>query len=174
VLCFSHLNAKSLCCLPSLLARSVQLCEQRNQQPVPMSGSAETELFVLLIDGLNEEGRYHVLNAITNQLRYPNNHTHFFSCLLLFIFAEVPDEGLKEQITRVLLERLLANRPHPWGLLITFIELLKNPKYKFWNHSFAHLDQNIERLFRRVATSSIPPAPAADGVGAAPLPSGGA
>lgn len=32
---------------------------------------------------------------------------------------------IQEQITRVLLERLIVNRPHPWGLLITFIELIK-------------------------------------------------
>ena len=32
---------------------------------------------------------------------------------------------------RVLLERLIVNRPHPWGLLITFIELVKNPRYAF-------------------------------------------
>lgn len=25
----------------------------------------------------------------------------------------------------MLLERLIVNRPHPWGLLITFIELIK-------------------------------------------------
>jgi len=24
-------------------------------------------------------------------------------------------------------------RPHPWGLLITFIELIKNPRYSFWS-----------------------------------------
>jgi hypothetical protein len=34
-------------------------------------------------------------------------------------------EITQEQITRVLLERLIVNRPHPWGLLITFIELIK-------------------------------------------------
>ena len=34
-------------------------------------------------------------------------------------------EIIQEQITRVLLERLIVNRPHPWGLLITFIELIK-------------------------------------------------
>jgi len=34
-------------------------------------------------------------------------------------------EVIQEQITRVLLERLIVNRPHPWGLLITFIELIK-------------------------------------------------
>jgi hypothetical protein len=32
----------------------------------------------------------------------------------------------------VLVERLIVHRPHPWGLLITFIELIKNPRYNFW------------------------------------------
>ena len=35
----------------------------------------------------------------------------------------------------MLLERLIVHRPHPWGLLITFIELIKNPRYD----SEAHL-----------------------------------
>lgn len=46
---------------------------------------------------------------------------------------------------RVLLERLIVNRPHPWGLLITFIELIKNPSYKFWNHEFVHCAPEIEK-----------------------------
>ena len=46
---------------------------------------------------------------------------------------------------RVLLERLIVNRPHPWGLLITFIELIKNPTYKFWNHEFVHCAPEIEK-----------------------------
>lgn len=46
---------------------------------------------------------------------------------------------------RVLLERLIVNRPHPWGLLITFIELIKNPAYKFWNHEFVHCAPEIEK-----------------------------
>lgn len=51
----------------------------------------------------------------------------------------------QEQITRVLLERLIVNRPHPWGLLITFIELIKNPIYKFWDHDFVHCAPEIEK-----------------------------
>lgn len=46
---------------------------------------------------------------------------------------------------RVLLERLIVNRPHPWGLLITFIELIKNHNYKFWNHDFVHCAHEIEK-----------------------------
>lgn len=46
---------------------------------------------------------------------------------------------------RVLLERLIVNRPHPWGLLITFIELIKNHQYKFWTHEFVHCAPEIEK-----------------------------
>ena len=48
-------------------------------------------------------------------------------------------------VVRVLLERLIVNRPHPWGLLITFIELIKNPQFKFWNHEFVHCAPEIEK-----------------------------
>lgn len=89
--------------------------------------------------------RYLFLNAIANQLRYPNSHTHYFSCCLLYLFAEANSEAVQEQITRMLLERLIVNRPHPWGLLITFIELIKNPIYKFWSHEFVHCAPEIEK-----------------------------
>lgn len=46
---------------------------------------------------------------------------------------------------RVLLERLIVNRPHPWGLLITFIDLIKNPTYNFWKHDFVHCAPEIEK-----------------------------
>ena len=45
-------------------------------------------------------GRYLFLNAIANQLRYPNSHTHYFSCVLLYLFAEANTEAIQEQITR--------------------------------------------------------------------------
>jgi len=38
------------------------------------------------------QGRYLFLNALANQLRYPNSHTHYFSCVLLFLFAEAQQE----------------------------------------------------------------------------------
>ena len=62
-------------------------------------------------------------------------------------------EIVQEQITRVLLERLIVNRPHPWGLLITFIELIKNPRYGFWKHGFIRCAPEIEKLFESVARS---------------------
>lgn len=121
------------------------------------SPSAPMDIFQWLANSLDMEGRYLFLNAIANQLRYPNNHTHYFSCVLLYLFMDAQHDVLKEQITRVLLERLIVNRPHPWGLLITFIELIKNPRYNFWNHQFTRCAPEIERLFESVARSCMGP-----------------
>jgi CCR4-NOT transcription complex subunit 1 len=99
----------------------------------PITHSAPMDIFQHLVLELDTEGRYLFLNAVANQLRYPNNHTHYFSCVLLYLFAEANHEIVQEQITRVLLERLIVNRPHPWGLLITFIELIKvGPPLSCW------------------------------------------
>jgi len=125
---------------------------EASTQPGEFSLQAPMDIFRCLAANLNSEGRYLLFNAIANQLRYPNNHTHYFSCVLLFLFAEAPQEIIQEQITRVLVERLIVHRPHPWGLLITFIELVKNPRYNFWSRSFTRCAPEIERLFFQVGT----------------------
>lgn len=131
------------------------IAASRKEASGPLGHSAPLEIFQRLANELDAEGRYLFLNAVANQLRYPNNHTHYFSCVLLFLFAEAQSEVIQEQITRVLLERLIVNRPHPWGLLITFIELIKNPRYNFWAHSFTRCAPEIEKLFEFVARSCM-------------------
>ncbi len=59
-----------------------------NQPVAPTMGSSPMDIFKRLVTELDTEGRYLFLNALANQLRYPNNHTHYFSCVLLFLFAE--------------------------------------------------------------------------------------
>lgn len=49
---------------------------------------AALDIFQALIGDLDTEGRYLFLNAVANQLRYPNTHTHYFSFILLYLFAE--------------------------------------------------------------------------------------
>ncbi|KAJ3175056.1 hypothetical protein HDU87_006452 [Geranomyces variabilis] len=120
----------------------------------PVTHSAPMDIFQQLALDLDTEGRYLLFSAIANQLRYPNSHTHYFSCVLLYLFAEATQEVIQEQITRVLIERLVVNRPHPYGLLITFIELIRNPRYNFWEHNnFIRCAPEIERLFGSVAKS---------------------
>jgi CCR4-NOT transcription complex subunit 1 len=48
-------------------------------------------------------------------------------------------------MTRVLLERFIVHRPHPWGALVTFIELLRNSKYEFWNKEFIRVAPEVTR-----------------------------
>jgi CCR4-NOT transcription complex subunit 1 len=168
--------------------------------------TAPMEIYQRLLADLTSEARYVLLNAIANQLRYPNNHTHYFSCVIrpprtplappthlhpatftllpsflppppfpahllhasihtspptvpscvmLHLFSETTDERVQEQITRVLVERLIVHRPHPWGLLITFIELIKNPRHAFWSKGFTRCAPEIERLFESVARSCM-------------------
>ena len=110
------------------------------------------DIYQTLAAELDAEGRYQFLNAIANHLRYPNSHTHYFSCVILGLFKE-GSEVVQEQVTRVLLERLIVHRPHPWGLLVTFIELMKNPRYSFWEHSFTRCTPEIHKVFESVASS---------------------
>jgi len=138
--------------------QAIAQLQNNSQSTSPITQNPPMDIFQHLAVDLDNEGRYYFLNAIANQLRYPNNHTHYFSCVLLYLFAEANQanqEAIQEQITRVLLERLIVNRPHPWGLLITFIELIKNPSYNFWSHSFTRCAPEIERLFESVARSCM-------------------
>ncbi|KAJ3092021.1 hypothetical protein HK102_011503 [Quaeritorhiza haematococci] len=131
-----------------------QAQQGKMQGASPITHSAPMDIFQQLVQDLDTEGRYLLLSAIANHLRYPNSHTHYFSCVLLYLFAEAQQEIIQEQITRVLLERLIVNRPHPYGLLITFIELIRNPRYNFWDHTnFIRCAPEIERLFSSVAKS---------------------
>ena len=131
-----------------------------HQKPSPSSSFPEhacMDIFDALLSSLDPEGRYYALNAIANQLRYPNSHTHYFSMIApLPLPAGQGRLRSCEQITRVLLERLIVHRPHPWGLLITFIELIKNPRYKFWEQAFTRCAPEIEKLFESVARSCMP------------------
>jgi CCR4-NOT transcription complex subunit 1 len=137
--------------------QAIQYIHSKSLTPsmATIAHSSHMDIFQNLAVDMDTEGRYLFLNAVANQLRYPNSHTHYFSCTLLYLFAEANSEAIQEQITRVLLERLIVNRPHPWGLLITFIELIKNPQFKFWNHEFVHCAPEIEKLLDSVARSCM-------------------
>lgn len=84
-------------------------------------------------------------------LRYPNAHTHWFSSLMLYLFLEVNVDRFREVMTKVLLERFLVHRPHPWGALVTFIELLRNVKYEFWSQEFIRVAPEVTLLLETVS-----------------------
>jgi len=88
------------------------------QNKIPIQNSPAMEIYKQLSIQLDAEGKYILFNIMANQLRYPNSHTHFFSYVILNLFLEAENEQIQEQITRVLLERLIVHRPHPVLLFI--------------------------------------------------------
>ena len=127
--------------------------------PIYQPQSPHAKLLNATARQLRPEARYHFLSAIVNQLRYPNSHTHWFSYALLAFFspgAAASEDGredeemlaVQQQATRVLLERLLVHRPHPWGLIITLLELLKNAEIGFWQLPFVKSAPEVSELFR--------------------------
>lgn len=118
----------------------------------------------LLVDLMNfglDEFKFHMVNAIANQLRYPNCHTHWFIGIILYFFLssqswlspEVKLE-IQEIITRVLLERRIAAKPHPWGLTIVFTELIKNEDFGFFELPFVKLaSPELKSIFDALAVN---------------------
>ena len=96
----------------------IKAIEEAPENPVHYAPAQEIFQFLM---GLTSEGRYHVLNAIANQLRYPNSHTHYFSCLLLYIFSEA-----KQDIVQVF--TLDATSPPPPPYINIYIRQLLSSK----------------------------------------------
>eukprot|EP00039_Didymoeca_costata_P023184 m.6279 g.6279 ORF g.6279 m.6279 type:complete len:2271 (+) comp3509_c0_seq1:242-7054(+) len=130
--------------------------DSKQQQEGGVVSLHAMEVYRHLANELDAYGRYLLFNGLANQLRYPNSHTRYFSNVVLTLFQGASHEFVKEQITRVMLERLIVSRPHPWGLLITFIELMQNQqRYNFWSHEFVRCAPDIQRLFESVSRSCM-------------------
>lgn len=88
---------------------------------------ATTDLIQTCMTDLGAEGRFYILTACANQLRYPNSHSAYFHRILLNLLGQATtSDEVKGQVLRVLLERIIVNRPHPWGVLCTTFEMLKD------------------------------------------------
>ncbi|EKX74363.1 conserved hypothetical protein [Theileria equi strain WA] len=95
-------------------------------------GSARLMLFLWLLKTLSPRAKYMFVFSIVRQLRQPNAHTHFFSCLLIWMFDECKsnsDEAIRSIILRVLLEWFIAPGPCPWGVSLVVVELFRNPRF---------------------------------------------
>ncbi|PHH89694.1 hypothetical protein CDD83_5475 [Cordyceps sp. RAO-2017] len=115
---------------------------------------ADVSMLSLLVHELPPEARYYLVSSMVNQLRFPNAHTEFFSQLLLHIFGKDlhdPEESeIRQEITRVLLERLVGFWPQPWGLMYTILELVKNDKYMFFDLPFVKSTPEVAERFAAV------------------------
>lgn len=88
-----------------------------------------------------------------NNIRYPNPITFYFKNFLIMIFCEHSDDSLQEQITRNLFERLITEKPHSWGILSMFFNILVNANFMFDKRKFfleneTFIEQLILQAFR--------------------------
>ncbi|KAK1089903.1 CCR4-NOT core subunit cdc39, partial [Friedmanniomyces endolithicus] len=82
---------------------------------------------------------------MVNQVRYINAHTHYFSTALQHMIT-IASEEVQEQILLVVEERLMAPRPHPWGLIVMMIELIKNPAVNVWERESTKAAPQIQQM----------------------------
>ncbi len=101
-------------------------------------------LFVKLIKESDFELRDAIISSMLNNLRYPNLVTFYFTNLILLIFTEVDNDIVHEQIVRYFLksnrrnlfERLIIEKPHPWGTLYLLDKLFTDQRYHFEDKPF--------------------------------------
>lgn len=119
---------------------AVSRAASKSDSPIFVPGAADIKTLHMLITELLPEARYYLLASMVNELRYPNAATNYFSHALLDIFghdmSDPEQTDIRQQIVRILLERLVGFWPQPWGLMITTLELLRNDKYQFFDLPF--------------------------------------
>ncbi|KAE9981428.1 hypothetical protein BLS_007400 [Venturia inaequalis] len=100
-------------------------------------------LILSLTRNTTPQSRYDFIEAIVNQLRFPSSHMYWFHHAVMEMMHPHHNHKsdqvalfVKEQIARVLLERLIVDRPYPWGVLITTIQLLRSTEHQFFDLPF--------------------------------------
>ncbi|KAF2165848.1 hypothetical protein M409DRAFT_67163 [Zasmidium cellare ATCC 36951] len=116
------------------------------------SAAAPARLLERLLRESRPEARFHHVSAMVNQVRYVNAHTHYFSTALQHMFS-VGSQQMQEQIMRVLCERLMVPRPHPWGLIVIMLELVKNQTYDIWGLPWMKTAPQVESMLTNLAQS---------------------
>ena len=122
----------------------------------------ESSYYALLFNMLNDgttELRYQVLQVMLEQLRYPNIHTHWFIYMLLNMFnsKSFGDNLLEIQeiMLRCILERIIVNKPHPWGITVMFCQLIRQQGKKLLELPFIQAIPEIEKIFQILLKHTI-------------------
>ncbi|CAD2220978.1 Domain of unknown function (DUF3819)/CCR4-Not complex component, Not1, putative [Angomonas deanei] len=119
-------------------------------------------LFRYLCLHFDTQYRYLLLVSFTIHMRFHNIQTNYFSLLFGFLFLPDPSTPeklqifIQEQITRALVEKTVIHQPHPWGVMSTFVGLMRDSKFNFWEKSFVtapHLDQMFAKLKKTIDTT---------------------
>ncbi|KAI9293741.1 Not1-domain-containing protein [Neoconidiobolus thromboides FSU 785] len=105
----------------------------------------------LLID-FDPQGRFIFLNALICQLRYPNLHTCYFSQVILGLYSTATNIFAKEQIIRVLIDRVVLKNPVPWGIWCLLTDLYEDPVYALVEQPFIKDQAELIEFMERCVT----------------------
>ncbi|EMC92891.1 hypothetical protein BAUCODRAFT_159617 [Baudoinia panamericana UAMH 10762] len=117
------------------------------------SAAPPARLLERLLRESRPAARYELISAMINQVRYVNAHTHYFSTALQHMFT-VAAEDLQEQIMRVMMERLIVPRPHPWGIIVMILELVKNSTTDLWELPWLRNASQVQSMLMNLAQSA--------------------
>lgn len=127
------------------------------------AGASPEAALVALLTGIlklpmGESGlKYTFISSLVDNLSHPSATCAVAIKIILHCFKESSDEFTKELLSRCLLERLIVHRPHPWGVMVAFIELVRNPSYLFWELKFTKINPEIEKVFDAISRSCLTP-----------------
>ncbi|TVY75660.1 General negative regulator of transcription subunit [Lachnellula suecica] len=128
--------------------------------PTFVQASPDAALLSMLSHELSPEARYYFLSSIIDQLRFPNAHTHYFTQAILEIFGtdlnDQEESDIREQIIRILLERMIGQWPQPWGVVVAIQEIVKNERYMFFELPFIKSLPDIADRFSAIASRPPP------------------
>ncbi|CCF60324.1 hypothetical protein KAFR_0J02600 [Kazachstania africana CBS 2517] len=118
--------------------------------------NTKSSYYTLLYNLINEgstELRYQILQVMLEQLRYPNIHTYWFSYVLLNMFTSKEFGSniseIQEIMLRCLLERVIVNKPHTWGIIVFFTQLLQNKEVNILELDFIKNIPEIENILEQ-------------------------
>lgn len=122
----------------------------------------ESSYYALLFNMINDgsaELRFQVLQVMVEQLRYPNIHTHFFMYVLLSMFTSksfgdnLPE--VQEVMLRGLLERVIVNKPHPWGVTVLFSQLIRQEGSRLSELPFIKNVPEVDNIFKMLLKHTV-------------------
>ncbi|KAI2633136.1 Not1-domain-containing protein [Hypomontagnella submonticulosa] len=128
----------------------------RQDRPLFAPSAPDVATLLLLVHELPPQARYFLLGNIVDRLRHYGPVTEYFSFIIFELFSgdvNDPEEvDIRQQIVRVLLERIAGFWPQPWGLMMVIIELVtKENKYHFFDQPFIKADRDIADQFMAIA-----------------------
>ncbi|KAK4100574.1 Not1-domain-containing protein [Parathielavia hyrcaniae] len=131
---------------------AVARAASKSDTPIFVPGALDIRTLHMLVAEVSAEARYYLIMSMVNELRFPNASTNYFSHALLEMFgqgdmADPEEMEIRQQVVRVLLERLVGYWPQPWGLMITTMELIKNEKYNFFDLPFIKATPEVAQRF---------------------------